>query len=386
MRIIAYYLPQFHNIPENDEWWGDGFTEWVNVRAAEPLFPGHDQPKVPLNDNYYNLLDDSVKVWQAKLAKEYGIYGFCYYHYWFNGKMLLEKPMEQMLANPAIDLPFCISWANESWTKSWVGEKREMLIVQKYGDESEWREHFDYLLPFFRDPRYIKCEGKPFFVIYRPEIIPCLEPMLSAWDRWAKEAGFPGMSFAHQSTTPDFISGADSSVFDYAIEYQPRMGRVRITDRKFSLIKKVRRAIYRRFEQLTGINLHKYDGDLMQRLAKGNRQDYSEVWESIISMKPVSPKSIPGAFSMWDNSPRYHENAKVYVGATPEKFRYYMTKQIEHAKNDYHTDLMLFFAWNEWCEGGYLEPDTSNGYGYLEGIRNALIDTGEWPTDYSADQ
>ena len=160
MKIIAFYLPQFHNIPENDEWWGDGFTEWVNVKKAKPLFDGHVQPKEPLNDNYYNLLDDNIKIWQAKIAKEYGVYGFCYYHYWFNGKLLLEKPMEQMLNNKKIDIPFCISWANEPWTKAWVNEKK-VLIPQSYGGVNEWKEHFDYLLPFFKDERYIKVHNKP---------------------------------------------------------------------------------------------------------------------------------------------------------------------------------------------------------------------------------
>ena len=127
MKIIAFYLPQFHNIPENDEWWGDGFTEWVNVKKAKPIFDGHNQPRVPLNHNYYNLLDDDVKIWQADLAKKYGVYGFCYYHYWFDGKLLLEKPMEQMLENKKVDIPFCICWANEPWTRAWVGETKTLI-------------------------------------------------------------------------------------------------------------------------------------------------------------------------------------------------------------------------------------------------------------------
>lgn len=141
MKIIAFYLPQFHNIPENDEWWGNGFTEWTNVKKAKPLYEGHMQPRVPLGGNYYNLLDDNVKIWQADLAKKYGVYGFCYYHYWFNGKMLLEKPMEQMLANKEVDIPFCICWANEPWTKAWVGDERKLLIAQEYGQEEEWKQH-----------------------------------------------------------------------------------------------------------------------------------------------------------------------------------------------------------------------------------------------------
>ena len=141
MKIIAFYLPQFHNIPENDEWWGNGFTEWTNVKKEKPLYEGHMQPRVPLGGNYYNLLDDNVKIWQADLAKKYGVYGFCYYHYWFNGKMLLEKPMEQMLANKEVDMPFCVCWANEPWTKAWVGDEKKLLIAQEYGKEEEWKQH-----------------------------------------------------------------------------------------------------------------------------------------------------------------------------------------------------------------------------------------------------
>ncbi len=183
MKIIAFYLPQFHNIPENDEWWGNGFTEWTNVKKAKPLYEGHMQPRVPLGGNYYNLLDDNVKIWQADLAKKYGVYGFCYYHYWFNGKMLLEKPMEQMLANKEVDIPFCICWANEPWTKAWVGDERKLLIAQEYGQEEEWKQHFMYLLPFFKDERYITKDGKPLFVFYRPDIVPCMKEMIETWDK-----------------------------------------------------------------------------------------------------------------------------------------------------------------------------------------------------------
>ena len=202
MRIIAFYLPQFHDIPENDEWWGKGFTEWVNVKKAKPLFEGHAQPRVPLNNNYYNLLDDNIKIWQSEIAQKHGIYGFCYYHYWFNGKLLLEEPMEQMLKNKEITIPFCICWANEQWTKAWVGENK-VLIAQKYGDKNEWAEHFYYLLPFLKDERYIYEKGKPLVVIYRPNIIPCLNEMLDYWVELAKKNGLNGITFAYQHLWED---------------------------------------------------------------------------------------------------------------------------------------------------------------------------------------
>ena len=222
MKVIAFYLPQFHDIPENDKWWGKGFTEWTNVKKARPLFDGHRQPRTPLNDNYYCLLDDDVKVWQAKIAKEHGIYGFCYYHYWFLGKKLLEKPMEQMLANPKIDIPFCICWANDAWTKAWVGETKT-IMEQKYGGEDDWKEHFNYLLSFFKDHRYIKEDNKPLVVIYRPEIIECLNDMLKCWDRLARDVGFDGLVYAYQTSGLNKVpvEKRNNKMFKYDIEFEP---------------------------------------------------------------------------------------------------------------------------------------------------------------------
>lgn len=157
MKVIAFYLPQFHETPENNEWWGQGFTEWNNMKAAKPLFEGHNQPRIPLNNNYYNLLDEKTLEWQTKIAREHGVYGFCCYHYWFGSKMLLEKPMEIYLKDKNCDLPFCFCWANETWTNAWAAETesdRKTLIKQEYGDKEEWERHFQYLLPFFKDERY----------------------------------------------------------------------------------------------------------------------------------------------------------------------------------------------------------------------------------------
>lgn len=224
MKIITFYLPQFHEIPENNEWWGKGFTEWVNVKKAQPLYEGHEQPRVPLNENYYNLLDPNVQVWQAKIAKEYGVYGFCYYHYWFNGKLLLEKPMENMLKNRDIDIPFCVCWANEPWTRAWVGETK-VLIPQLYGEKREWKEHFDYLLPFFKDSRYICDDGKPLVVIYRPEVIECLNEMLDYWNELAIQEGFEGLTYAYQNIDFDLKADKDDSRFKYNIEFQPLYAR-----------------------------------------------------------------------------------------------------------------------------------------------------------------
>ena len=209
MKIIAFYLPQFHAIPENDKWWGKGFTEWINVKKATPLFNGHYQPRVPLNKNYYNLLDGGTMAWQVELAKHYGIYGFCFYHYWFNGHLLLEKPVENYLNNHELNLPFCICWANEHWTNGWVSKENKILIAQKYGGVAEWKKHFYYLLDFIKDPRYIKLDNKPLVIIYRPELIDSRNEMLDCWQELAINEGLSGLTFAYQQLGLDITPNED---------------------------------------------------------------------------------------------------------------------------------------------------------------------------------
>ena len=382
MKIIAFYLPQFHNIPENDEWWGDGFTEWVNVKKAKPLYDGHIQPKVPLDGNYYDLLDDKVKIWQAELAKKYGVYGFCYYHYWFNGKLLLEKPMEQMLNNPEIDMPFCICWANEAWTKAWVNST-QTLIPQKYGGKREWKAHFDYLLQFFKDDRYIKCDGKPLLVIYKPELIGCGNEMIDYFQELAVKAGFPGLCMAYQHGNMDFYSdNKDDSRYDLDIEFQPIYARHEFdTTSQASGVKAVLKNVYHKISIILGKKLGTEIN--LRWKAKGSNTvrtyDYDKIWSYILNKKVTDSKRVPGAFAMWDNTPRHGVNGHVYTGATPEKFEKYLKKLIKKAKEEYKKHMIFVYAWNEWAEGGYLEPDEENGYGYLRAIRNALTETEEMP-------
>lgn len=367
MKIIAFYLPQYHTFPENDAWWGKGFTEWRNVKNAKPSFKGHYQPRVPLNGNYYNLLDKKTLKWQAELARKNGIYGFCYYHYWFDGHMLMEKPMEIMLNNQEVDLPFCICWANENWTKAWAKKSKEVLISQTYGDQKDWKEHFDYLLPFFKDKRYIKVDGKPFFVIYRPEIVGCLRDMLEYWQQLAKENGFPGLTFAYQQTDYDHRKAETGDLFDYGIEYQPATVRNRPQKRNpFLLTRKCLNVFVNKFK-------------LPQTRMSTFWYSYDDAWKKIIKMNPKDDKMLPGAFVDWDNTPRYGKQASIYLGVTPEKFEKYLSLQIKHVKNVYHKDMIFMFAWNEWGEGGYLEPDEKYGYAMLKAIRNALIENDEFP-------
>lgn len=385
MKIITFYLPQFHNIPENDEWWGDGFTEWVNVKNAKSLYEGHIQPKVPLNNNYYNLLDDDAKAWQIELAKKYGVYGFCYYHYWFNGKLLLEKPMEQMLENKELDLPFCISWANEAWTKAWTGESEVTLLPQKYGGEKEWKEHFDYLLPFFKDSRYITYDGKPLFIIYKPELIECCNEMLDYFKKLAVESGLKGLGIAYQHGNMDFyVKSKDDSRFDLNIEFEPVYARHDLAvGKRQSILRRTVRNVYNKLSIFWGKSFGK---ELRWQFKIGKKENnevlkfnYDQIWDIILRRKVVDGKRVPGGFAKWDNTPRHGQKGHVYEGASPEKFQKYLTQLIKKAKEEYKKDMIFIYAWNEWAEGGYLEPDEENGYGYLEAIKNALEENNEFP-------
>lgn len=372
MKIIPLYLPQFHTIPENDEWWGKGFTEWVNVRDAKPLFEGHNQPRVPLNNNYYDLSDIETLKWQCRIAKEYGIYGFCMYHYWFNGHLLLEKPMEMLLAHPEIDIKYCISWANHDWTDAWKASNRQpkVLIAHNFDDEKDWVDHFNYLLPFFKDPRYMTENNKPLMVIYIPNIIRKLKKMLDVWSQMARDNGFDGLTFIYQSAASSFDNSWDHSLFDYGVEMNP--GYVGLANRQknssfFPKLMKYSHEI-KRF-------LHIRRSLLPQKkITEVSKADYDYTWQRILELRPISnaPKMIPCAFTDWDNTPRHKERGYLFQGVSPDKFKSYFKQLIDNTKKYYDTDMIFVFAWNEWAEGGYLEPDEKNGFAFLEAIKECL--------------
>ena len=372
MKIIPLYLPQFHIIPENDEWWGKGFTEWVNVREAKPLFEGHNQPRVPLNNNYYDLSDIETLKWQCRIAKEYGIYGFCMYHYWFNGHLLLEKPMEMLLAHPEIDIKYCISWANHDWTDAWKASNRQpkVLIAHNFDDEKDWVDHFNYLLPFFKDPRYMTENNKPLMVIYIPNIIRKLKKMLDVWSQMARDNGFDGLTFIYQSAASSFDNSWDHSLFDYGVEMNP--GYVGLANRQknssfFPKLMKYSHEI-KRF-------LHIRRSLLPQKkITEVSKADYDYTWQRILELRPISnaPKMIPCAFTDWDNTPRHKERGYLFQGVSPDKFKSYFKQLIDNTKKFYDTDMIFVFAWNEWAEGGYLEPDEKNGFAFLEAIKECL--------------
>ncbi len=379
MKIIAFYLPQFHSIPENDQWWGKGFTEWTNVKKAKPLYRGHYQPRIPLDENYYNLLDPGVMRWQVDLARKYGVYGFCFYHYWFDGHMLLEKPVDMYLENKDLDLSYCLSWANEDWTNAWAGKDTKTLITQNYGDEDEWARHMEYLLPHFEDNRYIHFDNKPLLIIYRPEIIPQLNRMLDFMNDYARTRGHKGISFAYQNVHFDLIEGADKSKFELNIEYQPTYAlaadrsekEIAGDARKETLKGYLRRSAFaEHLRAFRNTRLYYY----LRDLKRIKTYDYDTMWRRVLEREPADSKCVPGAFVDWDNSPRKGNLGFVFQGATPEKFRKYLTVQIQRARKIYNKDMIFLFAWNEWAEGGYMEPDSRFGYGYLEALKRALDD------------
>lgn len=371
MKVIPVYLPQFHTIPENDEWWGKGFTEWRNVKNAKPLFEGHFQPRTPLNENYYDLSDVNTLKWQAELAKKYGIYGFCMYHYYFNGHKLLEKPMEMLLAHPEIDLKYCVCWANHDWTDGWKatdGHER-ILIAHDFDDEASWVEHFNYLLPFFKDSRYISEDNKPFMVIYVPNMIKKLNKMLTIWNNMAKEAGFNGLTFIYQSAMSCVDPCWDRSMFDYGVHFQP--GYVSWASRSQLKTMFLWRAIKlsRILKRIFKIKKRQMLDNVPKDVCKF---DYDECWQNILKLRPDDDHTIPGGFVDWDNTPRKQMRGMVAVGATPEKFKKYFRQLVINTRKFYKQDKIFFFAWNEWAEGGYLEPDEKYKYAYLEAIKEVL--------------
>lgn len=379
MRIIAYYLPQYHSFPENDSWWGKGFTEWTNVKKAEKICSDQIQPRIPLNNNYYNLLDEKVMIWQSKIARENGVYGFCFYHYWFNGHMLMEKPIEIYRNINGEKQNYCICWANEDWTRTWAGKSDEVLIAQKKCGKSEWLAHFNYLLPYFKDDKYIKENNKPVMILYKPQLINDLGKMMDYWNQLALNEGFDGICFMYQHYTYFYNPDVYEKKFDYRIEYQP-FNIIYQNRGMISLRKKISNKIYEKLPMAiknTYLRIKesrdKNSGNLLPRC-----YDYDAIWESIVMNKPYDNRTIPGAFVDFDNTPRKKEKGSYFKGVSPKKFHDYLKKQISQIKQNYSTDYLFLFAWNEWGESSYLEPDEINGYSYLHAIRDALRECGEY--------
>lgn len=371
VKLVPLYFPQFHAIPENNEWWGEGFTDWVNVKKGKPQFRGHYQPRVPLGDRYYDQSQKDVIQWQIDLAKSYGIYGFCHYHYWFDGKQLLETPTNIMMASKDLRFPFCLAWANETWSRRWDGRDHDILIKQTHIPEKErWLNHFNYLIKAWQDDRAIKIDGKPVFLIYRSHRIDRIEDMFDFWREQAHQAGLDGLYFIAIKQY-EFPIKEVLKHFDAVVQFQPFeaiyspdfKGPILNNSQRFQSMHRLPEPILKAFRSLRT--------SFFKSLTF---YDYDQVWEQIIKEKhEQGMTTFPGAFMDWDNSARYKSRATLYRGASPERFEFWFRKLVEGVLRRPADEHMIFInAWNEWAEGAYLEPDEKYQAKYLEAIQRVL--------------
>lgn len=359
IRAIAIYLPQFHPVPENDEWWGKGFTEWTNVTKATPRFEGHYQPHLPSDLGFYDLRLHDTRVAQAKLAKEYGIDGFCYYHYWFNGKKILERPLEEMLLSKEPDFPFCLCWANENWTRRWDGKEAEVLLKQEHSDEDDIN-HIRHLKKYFSDPRYIRVNGKPLYIVYRPSLFPDIKSTAERWRKECRENGVGEIYLAFMQSFGNYKDPAELG-FDAAIEFQPDASKFP----KGIELGNNKKTIFSRFvsKSLPEPNAPKKDKFFI----------YSEVVAKMISHSRPPYKLFPGVFPMWDNTSRRKHGATIIHDSTPQKYGEWLSSVVQNFKPYSAEENFIFInAWNEWAEGNHLEPCQKWGRAYLEATKKAL--------------
>lgn len=361
-RVLAFYLPQFHPIPENDAWWGKGFTEWTNVAKARPLFPGHYQPHVPRDLGFYDLRVPETRAAQATLARAHGIEAFCYWHYWFAGERLLERPFNEVLESGDPDLPFCLAWANQTWTGIWHGAPNRVLKEQTYPGVADHVHHFRTLLPAFCDPRYVRVDGLPLFVIYRPTELPGSPRFAELWREMAESEGLGGMYLLAMTDDPQWdptAFGFDASIivsFSGAARGVRRSYREKVI-RRLGHRRHVSTLVRNRFAKLPAI----YDFDELDPRRTFPTTPTSYHWH---------PCLVPN----WDNTPRSGVDGRVLHDATPEQFRMHLVDVLRGIE-DRPLDRRLVFikSWNEWAEGNHLEPDLRFGNGYLEAVREVLL-------------
>lgn len=374
-RVIAFYLPQFHPIPENDLWWGKGFTEWTNVAKAKPAFRGHVQPKVPADLGFYDLRLPEVRQAQADMARECGIEGFCYWHYWFgNGRTLLEMPFNEVLRTGEPDYPFCLGWANHSWSnKTWqknqAFQQDTMFLEQTYGDIDDYIKHFYAVLPAFKDHRYITVDGKPLFLIFAPFDFPNLKEFTELWQKLAKENGLKGIFFVGKTGS---VGRFDKGIFhDYAADIKERYKTVMGFGMDAVNSINIRRA------QLLAIG--KYRVMIRRLLAHINndivveKYDYKDIIKYLLTEEDKQENVFPTIIPRYDKTPRVGKRADAFVGATPELFEKSAREAIDLVSHKDPEHRIIFLqAWNEWGEGNYMEPDLEFGHGFLDALRRAL--------------
>lgn len=355
IRPLAFYLPQFHPIPENDAWWGKGFTEWTNVVKAKPQYKGHYQPHLPADLGFYDLRLIEVMEEQAALAKEHGIYGFIYYHYWFNAKRVLEFPVNNIIAQKKPDFPFMLCWANENWSRNWDGGFDKLLLHQEYS-EADDRQHMEYLCTnIFNDARYIKIDNKPVFAVYRTELFPAPAATAKIWNEVCLNAGFSGIYLLKVESFFDRVPPPNIG-FDAAVEFQPewanRPARVPVN--------------------FTEKILHKLN---LKKSTKYSNffYEYGDLAKRAMNKKPAAYKRFPGITPMWDNTARRTKDAYIFKNASPEIYGEWLQHIVQHYQPFSPEENFIFInAWNEWAEGNHLEPCRQWGRQYLEVTKKIL--------------
>lgn len=354
IKPIAIYLPQFHPIEENDKWWGKGFTEWTNVAKTKALFRGHEQPNIPSDTGFYDLRLHEARLYQEQLAKDYGIYGFCYYHYWFSGHRLLNQPLDRKLMNKKEDFPFMLCWANETWSRRWLGEEKEVLIKQEYSLEDH-ENHIRWLINVFKDERYIKINNRPVFVIYRPTHIPEIEKLLKIFANECIKNGLenPYMIASNSHSGAKDLLGLG---FDDVLNFQPKLGELKHAFSEGIVFKRALDNLgYKCFYSTLKI------------------YDYEKAREAM----KVTPKSkfLPCSLVGWDNTPRRGKNGIVLTNRNKEVFKKFLRQDVQSllSQNRPVEEQFIFInAWNEWAEGNFLEPSIKHGRSYLEAVKEVF--------------
>jgi hypothetical protein len=360
-RLIAFYLPQFYPIPENDAWWGPGFTEWTNVAKARPLYKGHKQPRLPADLGFYDLRLAETRERQADMARAAGIEGFCYWHYWFGGgRRILERVFDEVLATGKPNYPFCLGWANHPWTGIWNGVPNHVLVEQTYGP-ADFQAHFRAVLPAFRDPRYLTFGGKPIFLVHNALDLPDTKEFTDLWNELALKAGLPGVYFVGMTSKHE---NEILRPFDMLVENGPvsLLGRLPL-DFKSRAVRLWRRRDF---------------GALLSRLAhvpvpRPSRFEYREIIEAAMRT-PLKENYAPCVLPNWDNTPRSGKRGIVFDNATPDLFEIYLKNAIGKVLHKPYQERIVFLkAWNEWAEGNYLEPDRETGMQYLDAVRRVVV-------------
>jgi Glycosyltransferase WbsX len=361
-RVIAFYLPQFHPIPENNEWWGKGFTEWTNVGKATPLFKGHYQPRIPADLGYYDLRLPEIREAQAEMAKNSGVEGFMYWHYWFgNNKTILERPFKEVLDLGKPDFPFCLGWANHSWTnRTWIAKEQKkavkILMQQEYPGEKDYIDHFNYILKALKDPRYMTVDGKPIFYIYSPLSFSEINLFITTWRNLAKENGLDGIHFIGQATR----NSDCQRILDLGFDAVCRVGEINAAEKiRGKYTNKIFQILHHRFFNIAPLN----------------KLDYSEIIKHLIDQNIDEAENIyPTIIPNYDHTARSGRKALIYHKSNPDLFKILIKKAVETVQNKKDEHKIIFLrSWNEWAEGNYMEPDIVHGYGYLNALKDEII-------------